>query len=96
VRSRLTFGFALAGGLAAVAVTFSLVGIDPLVRSDAVDAREDCRIASVAGIERVPVLIRDASGAPRVIFRDQTVTRRVTRCSPSAQPRGAGGPARER
>jgi hypothetical protein len=81
-RSRLTFGFALAAGLAAVAVTFSLIGVSPLSRgSDAVDAREDCRVVVVAGIERVPVLVRDAAGAPRVIYRDRTVTRRVTRCS---------------
>jgi hypothetical protein len=80
-RSRLTFSFALAAGLAAVAVTFSLIGVSPLSRgSDAVDAREDCRVVVVAGIERVPVLVRDAAGAPRVIYRDQTVTRRVTRC----------------
>ena len=81
-RSRFTFGFALAGGLAAVAMAFSLVGVGPLLRgSDAVDAREDCRVVVVAGIERVPVLVRDATGAPGVIYRDQTVTRRVTRCS---------------
>jgi hypothetical protein len=81
-RSRLQFGLALAGGLAAVAMTFSLAGVGPLLRgSDAVDAREDCHVVVVAGIQRVPVVVRDASGAPGIIYRDQTVTRRVTRCS---------------
>ena len=63
VRSRLRvarLSFALAGGLAAVALTLSLAGVGPLVRrSDSVDARDDCRVVTVPQTERVPVLVRD-------------------------------------
>jgi hypothetical protein len=93
LRPRLGLSFALAGGLAVVAVTLSLAGVGPLVRqSDSVDARDDCQVVTIPAIERVPLLVRDPDGAARLIYRDRRVTRRVTRCSRSARPRGAAGP----
>ncbi|MBE2314498.1 hypothetical protein DVA67_000810 [Solirubrobacter sp. CPCC 204708] len=87
-RSRHRFTLAFAGGLAATALAVSLVR-----DSAPVDADDPCRYVPVTRTERVPFVVRSASGEPRITYRDRSVTRRVLRCAP---PRGADAAERAR
>jgi hypothetical protein len=72
----------LAGGLALVALAFGLAGSGPLAsQNDSSQAGQNCRYVMVKRTQRVPRVVTDQSGQPRIVTQKRVVERRVKRCS---------------
>jgi hypothetical protein len=75
-------GAALAGGFAAAAVALSLAGVGPLAGSNGGGASATTHCAYVTGrhVEKVPRIVTDAAGNPKIRYERRVVTAPVRRC----------------
>jgi hypothetical protein len=77
----LRMGAALAVALTFVVLALSLFGGGPLGASTGdVKAGDECRTVTVTRTERVPAIVEDSTGEPRVVYRRERVQRPVERC----------------
>lgn len=77
----LRMGAALAVVLAALLLALSLFGSSPFDGTGGdVKAGDECRTVKVTRVERVPNVVEDADGEPRIVYRRERVERFVERC----------------
>jgi hypothetical protein len=80
-------GAAVAGGVLLVAV---LAGANPFGTDSKVEAAPDCHVRLVPTTVRVPVVVADRNGDPRVIYRSRPGTKPIRECE--AAPGRPTGP----
>lgn len=74
-------GLGFTGGIAAVIVAASLVGVQPWTAGDdRADAEQDCVTSTVTTTTPTGTIVEGPDGEPRVVTVPEPQTREVTRC----------------